>query len=165
MAFLFTGKAALVGEPVPVATPVADGDPAIAANTSPLERVLAATQLKVPDAERWFIEVGASQSPLLTVGVVYDRNSLWEEYERYYFHPKTGQLLGDELFEEKNLGMKWRNSNYGIHTGSLFGFPSKLLASLLSLFAASLPVTGILIWYPRYRRQQRQALPTVARAT
>ncbi len=163
VAFLFTGKAALVGEPVPVAAPVADSDPVVIANTSPLERVLAATQLKVPDAERWFIEVGASKTPLLTVGAVYDRNSLWEEYERYYFHPKTGQLLGDELFEEKNLGMKWRNSNYGIHTGSIFGFPSKLLASLLSLFAASLPVTGVLIWYPRYRRQKRQALSATTR--
>jgi uncharacterized iron-regulated membrane protein len=159
IAFLFTGRAELVGEPVPVAAPIAADDSRNAASAGRMEHVLTTTQQRVPDAERWFIELGGGKSPLLTVGAVYDRASLWEEYERHYFHPQTGELLGDELFEEKNLGMKWRNTNYGIHTGSLFGWPSKVLACLLSLFAASLPVTGLLIWYPRYQRQRAHVLP------
>jgi uncharacterized iron-regulated membrane protein len=153
--FLLTGKAQLVGEPVPRAAPApgASASPAPA----PMEAALHQVQAAVPDARRWFVEVPSptAKSRLLTVGVVYDRASLWEEYERYYFHPTTAALLGDERFEEKNLGMKWRNSNYGIHTGTLFGWPMQLLASLTSLLAASLPVTGVLIWYPRWRRRPR----------
>jgi len=149
--FLLTGKAQLVGEPVPVAAPA----PLASASQAPLERALRQVQQTVPDARRWFVEVPSpsAKSRLLTVGVVYDRASLWEEYERYYFHPVTAALLGDERFEEKNLGMKWRNSNYGIHTGTLFGWPMQVLATLASLLAASLPVTGVLIWYPRWRRR------------
>lgn len=158
VAYLLTGRAQLVGEPVPsVESASAPGagaatDDAIAA--SPLETALRLTQREVPDANRWFVEVPSAKARVLTVGAVYDRHSPWEEYERFYFHPETGAWLGDERFEEKNLGMKWRNSNYGIHTGTLFGWPTQVLATLLSLLAASLPVTGVLIWYPRWRRRR-----------
>lgn len=158
VAYLFTGRAQLVGEPVPVATslpiPSTERAPADSAAVSPLESALRLTQREVPDANRWFVEIPSAKARVLTVGAVYDRHSLWEEYERYYFHPRTGAWLGDERFEEKNLGMKWRNSNYGIHTGTLFGWPTQVLATLVSLLAASLPVTGVLIWYPRWRRRR-----------
>ncbi len=50
--------------------------------------------------------------------------------------------------------MKWRNTNYGIHTGTIFGWPTQVLATLACLVAASLPITGFLIWFPRWRRQR-----------
>jgi uncharacterized iron-regulated membrane protein len=151
--WLLTGTAKLEGEPVP--TPATPPPGAVAAH--PMERALRHVQQQVPDARRWFVEVPsptAKSGRVLTVGVVYDRASLWEEYERYYFDPVTAELLGDERFDEKNLGMKWRNSNYGIHTGTLFGWPMQVVASLTSLLAASLPVTGALIWFPRWRRRR-----------
>lgn len=157
-AYLLTGRAQLVGEPVPAAelspAPGAGTATVHAAATSPMEMALRITQRQVPDADRWFVEIPSAKARVLTVGAVYDRQSLWEEYERYYFHPQTGEWLGDERFEEKNLGMKWRNSNYGIHTGTLFGWPTQVLATVVSLLAASLPVTGVLIWYPRWRRRR-----------
>ncbi|MDJ1486156.1 PepSY domain-containing protein [Cytophagaceae bacterium YF14B1] len=54
--------------------------------------------------------------------------------------------------EDKTLGAKWRNSNYAIHTGSIYGLPTKLLATLAALFLASLPVTGFLIWKGRNKK-------------
>lgn len=149
--WLLTGRAELVGEPVPVAS--ATRSPGVA----PFERALVHVRREVPDASRYMIDLPGGKAAVLTVGAVSDRRSLWEEYERYYFHPVTGAHLGDERFEEKNLGMRWRNSNYGIHTGTLFGWPSQVLASVLSLLAASLPVTGLLIWFPRWRRRSTRA--------
>ena len=163
VAWVFTGEARLVGEPVPKPSPVV----VPAANTSGrgaergadagdvAERALREVVTRVPDASRYMIEVPSDPSRVLVVGAVYDRQSLWEEYERYYFHPLTASFLGDERFEEKNLGMKWRNSNYGIHTGTLLGWPTQVLATLVSLLAASLPLTGALIWFPRWRRSRR----------
>lgn len=145
--WLLTGRAELVGEPVPTAPPGAARQPMV--HQSALDFV----RREVPDASRYMIDMPGGKAAVLTVGAVYDRRSLWEEYERYYFHPSTGAHLGDERFEEKNLGMRWRNSNYGIHTGTLYGWPTQVLASLLCLLVASLPVTGVLIWYPRWRRR------------
>lgn len=163
VAWVFTGEARLVGEPVPTPSPVV----VPAANLAPsgaargigagdvAERALREVVTRVPDASRYMIDIPNDPSRVLVVGAVYDRQSLWEEYERYYFHPLTAAFLGDERFEEKNLGMKWRNSNYGIHTGTLLGWPTQVLATLVSLLAASLPLTGALIWFPRWRRSRR----------
>jgi uncharacterized iron-regulated membrane protein len=145
-----TGRAALIGEPVPRPEPSDD------VNTGVLQAALVDARRRVPDARRYMMELPPDESRVLTVGAVFDRASLWEEYERYYYHPRTAELLGDERFVEKNLGMKWRNSNYGIHTGTLFGIWTQVPATILCLLVASLPVTGVLIWWPRWRRRARR---------
>jgi len=48
--------------------------------------------------------------------------------------------------------MKARRLVYPIHTGSLLGWPTKLLALIAALVAASLPVTGFLIWMNRKKK-------------
>jgi len=72
---------------------------------------------------------------------------------RYQFDQFTGQLLKTSSFEEKNRGEKLRAMNYDIHTGGLLGLPGKLLAFFASLIAASLPVTGFMIWYGRKNKK------------
>jgi uncharacterized iron-regulated membrane protein len=152
IAWIFTGEARVVGEPVPVAPP---DDATGTRHHTPLDAALAVVQRLVPDSHRYTVAAGGEKGGgLITVSALYRRRSAWEEYERYYFSPRTAVLLGEETFDEKNLGMKWRNSNYGIHTGTLYGWPTQVLATILSLFAASLPVTGFVVWLPRWRRQR-----------
>lgn len=42
--------------------------------------------------------------------------------------------------------------NYDIHTGAVLGLPGKILAFLVSLLVATLPVTGFMIWYGRKKK-------------
>ena len=39
--------------------------------------------------------------------------------------------------------------NYDIHVGSALGLTGKIIAFLTSLLIATLPVTGLMIWYGR----------------
>jgi uncharacterized iron-regulated membrane protein len=56
--------------------------------------------------------------------------------------------------------MKVRRVVYPIHTGSVGGIFTKLIALAVSLFAASLPVTGFLIWWGRRKKSKAtHALP------
>ncbi len=80
-------------------------------------------------------------------------NSGWDTWDEYRYHPQTGEAYHQFVHEEKSIGEKWRNSNYAIHVGSIYGWPSKILAFCVSLFAASLPVTGFLIWRGRSKRR------------
>lgn len=86
------------------------------------------------------------------VFVKYDGNSGWDQSDSYYYHGETGKLYRAHTHEQKLLGEKWRNSNYAIHVGSIYGLPTKILACLAALFLASLPVTGFFVW--RGRRQK-----------
>jgi uncharacterized iron-regulated membrane protein len=44
--------------------------------------------------------------------------------------------------------------NYDIHTGAILGLPGKFLAFFASLIAASLPVTGFMIWMGRKKKKK-----------
>lgn len=63
-----------------------------------------------------------------------------------YYENATGHLLMKRLYDDQSTGMKVRRAIYPIHTGNIFGWPTKILALLSCLVAASLPVTGLLIW-------------------
>ena len=69
--------------------------------------------------------------------------------DEYHFHPVSGQLLRALPHAGKSPGKKLGDLNYDLHTGQLLGLGGKIVAFLVSLLAASLPVTGTLLWWGR----------------
>lgn len=88
---------------------------------------------------------------------VYIRNDMDRQFNnRYYsFDKYSGAFLPNSIslfnkdYYELTAGEKFRRLNYDIHVGSIWGFPSKVLAFFLTLIAGSLPITGFIIWYNR----------------
>jgi uncharacterized iron-regulated membrane protein len=74
---------------------------------------------------------------------VYKKSNLFE-FDQY-----SGKILKAELFTDYKTGDKIKHANRDFHTGQNFGILGKLLAFFVSLFAATLPITGFLIWYQR----------------
>jgi len=80
----------------------------------------------------------------------YDSDEL--QYDQY-----TGAKLNRLNFADKNAGEKLIGMNYDIHVGAILGLPGKILAFIASLIAASLPVTGTLIWIGRKKKKKKPA--------
>lgn len=76
----------------------------------------------------------------------YDQNTL-EEIE-------TNGIYGK--YEDAGFADTVMRMNYDIHIGAIGGFAGKLIAFLASLLTASLPVTGILLWYGRTYKKKRR---------
>lgn len=74
----------------------------------------------------------------------YDQNS-GKELEA------TGSYAGK--FSDANTADKIVRMNYDMHTGAVLGLAGKLLAFFASLIAASLPVTGFIIWWGRKKKR------------
>lgn len=55
-------------------------------------------------------------------------------------------------FVSAKLADKISRMNYDVHVGAIGGLPTKILAFFASLIAASLPVTGFLIWWGRRKK-------------
>jgi uncharacterized iron-regulated membrane protein len=53
------------------------------------------------------------------------------------------------------MGTKIRRMVLPLHTGAVFGWITKLLALIVTLFTASLPVTGFLIWWKRKKKEKK----------
>ncbi|MBB5638959.1 putative iron-regulated membrane protein [Pedobacter cryoconitis] len=76
----------------------------------------------------------------------------WDESDQYVYH--TGRLIKQVLQEQKSTAIKWQDSNYAFHTGGIYGLPTKILTCLTTLFCASLPITGLIIWFGKKKKNK-----------
>ncbi|ACU07526.1 PepSY-associated TM helix domain protein [Flavobacteriaceae bacterium 3519-10] len=65
------------------------------------------------------------------------------------FDENSGEMLQNRPHKTKDFGQKYVAANYDIHVGAIWGIWGKILAFIVSLACASLPVTGFLVWYGR----------------
>ena len=84
-------------------------------------------------------------------------NSDFYHYDQYTGQelPATGSYAGK--FKDVKLADKIVRMNYDIHVGAVLGIPGKLLAFFASLIAASLPVTGFIIWWGKRKKTKATA--------
>ena len=89
-------------------------------------------------------------------GTYYDSD--FYHYDQYTGKelPATGSYAG--TFKEAKVADKIVRMNYDMHVGAILGLPGKLLAFFASLIAASLPVTGFLIWWGRRKTRSKTSI-------
>jgi uncharacterized iron-regulated membrane protein len=100
-----------------------------------------------------------SQSPI-HVAVNPDASTYWQ-IEYLYFDQYTLQELPPvnhiwNRLSEASAADKLMRMNYDIHVGAILGLPGKVLAFLVSLMIASLPVTALLLWLGRKNKPPKQ---------
>ena len=121
----------------------------------PIDRIFSHVSLKHPDAEAYYVYFPVSKQGVINVLIknqeVY--NGVTEQYDQY-----TGTLLKTHYFTDQSRGEKLRDLNYDIHTGGILGLPGKILAFFASLIAASLPISGFLIWWGRCKRDKKRSV-------
>jgi uncharacterized iron-regulated membrane protein len=81
-----------------------------------------------------------------------------------YFQAGSGKFVGDRLFANDTKGAQARRLIYPIHTGSLLGWPTKILAFICALVAATLPVTGFLVWIGKKKKKPAAKRPVSPKA-
>ncbi|MEX0981962.1 MAG: PepSY-associated TM helix domain-containing protein [Bacteroidales bacterium] len=74
----------------------------------------------------------------------------WKTDFRYFDQYTLNEIEVDNVWgklENASAADIIRRMNYDIHTGAIGGISGKILAFLASLIAASLPITGFLMWW------------------
>jgi uncharacterized iron-regulated membrane protein len=99
--------------------------------------------------------------PALAITVQKDQEgSISRHIDAAYFDSHTGTLIKKQPFEQLTAGTKIRRMILPIHTGSLLGWPTKVLYLFVSLFTASLPITGMLIWLGKNKKKKKLRIST-----
>ncbi|WP_153797249.1 PepSY-associated TM helix domain-containing protein [Foetidibacter luteolus] len=57
-------------------------------------------------------------------------------------------------FKDATVADKIMRMNYDVHVGAILGLPGKILAFCASLIAASLPVTGFVLWWGKKKKDR-----------
>jgi uncharacterized iron-regulated membrane protein len=145
-------KSLLYEEPVSIKST----SPALLSDQTPaIDRVWALLHKEHPDAQRLEVHVPESDTSVIAANVNPEADTFWKTDYRYFDQYSLKELPVDHVygrFKDARLADKGIRMNYDIHVGSIFGLPGKILAFLISLTVASLPVTGTLIWWGRRKK-------------
>ncbi|GGE38988.1 putative iron-regulated membrane protein [Pedobacter psychrotolerans] len=101
----------------------------------------------------WISVPGKAKEPY-RVSVNFGDGTILYNSRIHYYDGKTLKKLrwkGNKAvdYEQLSVGEKVFRMNFDIHTGQILGLPTKILAFITCLVGASLPVTGVIIWYNR----------------
>jgi uncharacterized iron-regulated membrane protein len=122
-------------------------------SSNPLQKALHTSQRMFPGWETIY----TTGMPVDTAGVIYMNINMndgtYYKSNDLYFNKYTGKLLNGDYYKNLTNGEKFIQMNYDIHVGAIGGLPTKILAFLASLAAASLPVTGFLLWMGRKKKK------------
>ncbi|MBF4464351.1 PepSY domain-containing protein [Flavobacterium sp. LC2016-12] len=124
----------------------------------PLQYIVADIKVKVPNWSAIGLSIPENLEEVsvpVNSFIKHEGTSGWDESDVYTYNSRTAENYYTVKQEDKTLGAKWRNSNLAIHTGSIYGLPTKILASFISLFCAFLPVSGFLIWWGRNNKKKK----------
>ncbi len=126
---------------------------------STLDKVIETVKMKYPNSFGFAIDLGHKhiddhEHPNFEVFVAH-KKQVYYSSSSLIFDENSGELLHTHDPKDKNFGEKVIGANYDIHVGSILGLPTKILAFIISLICASLPVTGVMIWWGRRKKNKK----------
>ena len=122
-----------------------------------LDKISNTVKAKYPDSYGFSIDLGHPhmddhEHPHIEVYIKHLSYS-YHKSSSLIFDENSGDLLHTHDMKDKNFGEKAVGANYDIHVGSILGLPTKIIAFMVSLICASLPVTGFMIWWGRRKKK------------
>jgi uncharacterized iron-regulated membrane protein len=75
--------------------------------------------------------------------------------DTYFIDQYSGQIAGKQLFADKSAGQRARAYIKPIHTGAVYGLPTKIISFIVCLLALIFPVTGIMMWLNRIKKKSK----------
>ncbi|MCC8153197.1 MAG: PepSY domain-containing protein [Tannerellaceae bacterium] len=112
-------------------------------------------QLKAeePTATTFYFALPQSEEGVIRVSVVHKRGSYYQTdnlfFDRYTLASLEGSGPYAGKYKEASKADKLRRMNLEIHDGRILGLFGKIIMFFVSLTGASLPVTGVYIWYKK----------------
>ncbi|WP_100612320.1 PepSY-associated TM helix domain-containing protein [Confluentibacter lentus] len=125
--------------------------------TVPMDFLIAKLQKELPNAES--IELHYPDSDVSSIYVeVSNTEGVYYDSDFRFFDQNTLEEIETPgvygKYKNAEVGEKILRMNYDIHIGAIGGLAGKIIAFLVSLLTATLPVTGILLWYGRKYKKE-----------
>jgi len=117
----------------------------------PMDVALERAFVELPGAKRLLIIPAAGKEGVITI-LGYNSGEVYYGSDALQFDQYSAKLLHRRNNSEKNRGEKLIEMNYDIHVGAIGGLTGKIIAFVVSLICASLPVTGFIIWWGKRKR-------------
>jgi uncharacterized iron-regulated membrane protein len=74
-----------------------------------------------------------------------------------YIDQYSGKVAGQLAYAERSLGARVRSTFKPVHTGSIWGTPSKIIAFIVCLLGVTFPITGVIMWINRTNKSKKKS--------
>ncbi|MEO6149092.1 MAG: PepSY-associated TM helix domain-containing protein [Mucilaginibacter sp.] len=104
------------------------------------------------------VHVPETDSASIEIAINPDTDTYWKADYIYYDQYTLKEIPIKHQYSrlsKATVADKIARMNYDIHVGAVLGLPGKIMAFFASLIAASLPVTGFVIWLGRKKKKPR----------
>jgi uncharacterized iron-regulated membrane protein len=153
--FTFSGSLEL-----PKEKEIKSPDSLLAKNNSAYDFAVQQTKKLYPESSSFRIPLNGKNKKgkeLKNIPVtVYQKDGRFSERNLLAFDKYSGKLLSNKPHQRLTNAEKYSNANYDVHTGSYFGLFGKIIWFLAGLICTSLPVTGFLVWWGKYKKQGKK---------
>ena len=119
-----------------------------------IDKILQLADQHLPYSAVTSIELPNKDNPRYVVIKTNTQNFLGMMLPDEVTFDKTGNFKTKELFSAKPLNKQFTSLAKPLHTGEIMGLPSIILYFIVSFIGCSLPVTGFLIWWHRFRKMK-----------
>jgi uncharacterized iron-regulated membrane protein len=137
--------------------PLSDTTQVAHATALPVDKLWYQVQQQNPNAETIEMHFPSTNKSAIEVAVNTDANTYWKTDYRFFDQYTLKELPVNHIygrFKDAKGADKLLRMNYDIHVGAIWGLPGKILAFFASLIAASLPITGFMIWWGRRKKKK-----------
>ncbi|NLX56758.1 MAG: PepSY domain-containing protein [Planctomycetaceae bacterium] len=113
---------------------------------------------RYPNAETIIVFFPQTAEASIRYVVNPDRYTYYKTDHYYYDQQSLAELEVSHdwgKYEDATRSAWVRRANFDIHIGAILGLPGKILAFVAGMIAASLPVTGFLIWWRKWTASRR----------
>ncbi|WP_111707019.1 PepSY-associated TM helix domain-containing protein [Lutibacter citreus] len=125
---------------------------AVDSKTLPIDYLIVKLQTESPKANSFELHYPETEDSSIYVEVSNSEGLYYNSDYRFFDQNTLEEIETETIFgkyKDAKFADKLIRMNYDIHIGAIGGIAGKIIAFLISLITASLPVTGVLLWYGR----------------
>lgn len=118
----------------------------------PMDYLIVKLLKESPEAESYELHFPDSEDESIYVEVSNSKGVYYDSDYRFFDQNTLEEIETPTIFgkyKDAKVADKVVRMHYDIHVGAIGGIIGKIIAFLVSLVTASLPVTGVLLWYGR----------------
>lgn len=149
--FAITGSKLVKGQPKSPQSKYQTGSEILTVDAA-LQNVAAKTKV----AEYYTVRVPGDSTGTYSINIL-PKGALENTADTYYVDQYSGSLAGAQMFAAKSLGQRVRALVKPVHTGSVYGLPTKVVSFVVCLLSLIFPVTGVMMWLNRTRKKKKPA--------
>lgn len=133
--------------------------PKLVVQEKPIDRLIVKLMKESPNAVSYELHYPHDKDESIYVELANSEGLYYNNDYRFFDQHTLEEIETPGIYgkyKDAKLSDKVLRMNYDIHIGAIGGIAGKILAFIISLLTASLPVTGFLMWYGRNYKKKKK---------